>query len=279
METLINGGLRELLPDTRDLKVGSLFSLPSLEELPESFVIGLPTVVNQRDSDFCAAASSCAVRELQEGTPLLYEWVFAVAKMLDGDINGFGTDLRTVCKVHQKYGAPERTDCDLSLENHDANFLRRIENWPNDLFEKAIKHQASSYFSVQGQYDGYDNIRATMWKFRNEKCGVLFGVMWGWALSQIVMETPTQGSGHALAQIGWTPKGMYIQNSYGVEAGESGRHYFSREVINSFVDKFGCFMFHDMPVETAKELMSKGIKYDEFSLTKLWITIKRLLNN
>lgn len=275
MNNQVPNGLKELPKDDRDFKIGAIVDLPPLSELPDTFVIGLPVVKNQKDSDFCAAFASCALSELQEEVELCPEWVFAKAKELDGDVEGFGTDLRTICKVHCKWGAPEVIDCPYSLKTgQSVDFLRRIENYPKELETKAGTHKKGSYFSVEAvDSDAFDTIRRTIWKFRNEKCGVVFGVLWSWALSQVDMFEPGQGGGHALAQIGWTTFSpseeggalpfMYIQNSYGPEAGLQGRHYFSREVINAFALKFGVFLFHDMPSETAKHYMDNGIKLSD----------------
>jgi len=276
----------KLLPktrDERDFSVGAVFELPKLEELPTSFTIGLPTVVNQTsplnpDTDFCASTASCAVSELQEGVQLGYEWVFAVAKWLQGgDPDAFGLELRDICKAHVKYGAIEREDSPMTMETNSMRYMRRLENWPEDLFEKAEKHKKGSYFSVTGNYDSYDNIRATMWKFRDERCGILFGVIWGWSLSQVeIKDFVDRGYGHALAGIGWNEKGLFVQNSMGKEAGENGRHYFSREVINHFVDVYGAYMFHDMPKEQAQYYVDSGEKYQENVIIRILKFIRNL---
>jgi len=265
-EQKIIGGLRELPKDDRDLKLGAIYSLPKLEELPDNFIIGFPKVKDQKDSDFCAAFASCSASELQEDdTELCPEWTFAVAKYLSGENpDTFGLDLRTAMKAHQKFGALEKKDSPFSLENKPQSFLRNINNWPDELYKKAIKHKKESFFYVTGPYDNYDNIRASMWKFRNEKRAVVFGVIFSWSLSQVFMDTyQNKGGGHALCNIGFTPKCLYIQNSYGESAGEAGRHYFSREVINRFVDLYGAFMFIDMPKEDARYMIENGIKIND----------------
>lgn len=261
-------GLQPKGDDTRDFKLGNIINLPKLTDLPPELVIGLPEVVDQQNTDFCAAASSGVVREIQEGVPLSYEWLFAAAKSMAGqDINSYGLNLRDVCKAHVTFGCIERSEAPYSLETNSPDFLRNIKNWPPELFIKAQKHKAGSFFAVTGPYDHYDNLRATMYYFRNEKCGVVFGVVWSWLLTQVDITTVSQnGSGHALAQVGYTPEGIYVQNSVGVNAGKDGRHYFSREVINAFVDVYGAFMFHDMPKDTAKWYHDNEIK-----LTDSWV--------
>lgn len=280
----VTGGLIELPKDARDFSVGAVFDLPPLSELPSTFIVGAPTVKNQQGSDFCAAESSCSLSEIHEEVELCPEWVFAVAKDMDGQVDGFGTDLRTICKVHTKYGAIEAKDAPYSLEKGSGvDFLRRLDNWPTKLFTKALVHKKGSYFAVtDSDTDDFDTIRRTMWKFRNEKCGVLFGVRWSWSLSDVYMKTIGNGTGHALAMLGWTTQAdgevyMYIQNSYGPEAGLGGRHYFSRDVINAFSDRFGCYVLLDMPKEKAQYLVDTGTKQGDNWLVSLFKAIKNFL--
>ncbi len=285
MENKIPNGLKKLPKDDRDFKLGAIFDLPPLSDLPENFVVGLPTVKDQKDTDFCAAFSSCTISELQEEVELCPEWSFAVGKMIENDVESFGLDIRTICQAHTKYGAIEVKDAPYSLEKgQTSDFLRRIENWPEDLFGKATAHKKGSYFSVEAaDTDRFDTIRRTMYKFQNEKCGVIFGVMWSWALAQTYILESGTGSGHALAQIGWERVGeesglidrpfpimMYIQNSYTTAAGKGGRHYFSREVINAFVDDFGAFMFHPLSKDTVQHMIDHGIKASDNWLQQLW---------
>lgn len=275
---MIKGGIKPKTKDERDFKLGSVTTLPDLSELPEEFVIALPPVVDQRDTDFCAAAASCLLSSLQEGVELGYEWLFAVAKMIEGggsydhekdelvtgsDPDTFGLELRTACKAHVKYGCIERKDSPFSVKTEDQSFLRRIENWPKELFSKALPHKKGSFFSVEGQYDAYDDIRATMWKFRGKKVGTLFGVMWSWALSQVYIKDTGDGFGHALGSIGFTAKGLYVQNSAGPGAGEGGRHYFSREVINEFVSYYGAYCLLDIPREKVEDMIENNIKIED----------------
>jgi len=263
--------------------IDECFDLPPLSELKESYFVELRPVKIQKDTDFCGAFASCLVSEFQEGVELSPEWTFAATKKLfNEDPDSFGLDLQQVCHTHIKVGAVEKKDAPYSLENKDASFLRRIENWP-DLYDKAAIHKKGSYWRIRAtDSDDFDTLKRTLWKFKNEKCGVLFGVSWCWPLSQVKMETLCpNGGGHALAGIGWTPDGIYVQNSYGKEAGMNGRHFFSREIINASSDKYGMFCFHDLPAEQAKHLMENGAKYDDNwfiqLLKSLWRFVKDIL--
>lgn len=272
------GGLKEKIEDPNIFKVGAVFDLPALSELPEEFTISLPRVLDQGDTDFCTAAASGILTEAHEGVELAWPWVFAVGKLLEGEgPDTFGLQLQTVCKVLCKFGIPEVADLPPGFLNQSPEILRRIENWDPELYNKALKHQQGSYISVEGVFDTFDDIRATIWKFRNDKSGVMLGVMWSWALSQVIMEVDGQGQfGHAMVNVGWRVRDgktyLYIQGSSGESAGENGRHYFSREVINNNVKKFGAYLIHDLKKEDVEQIIRdrQGL---QLSLLK-WILLK-----
>lgn len=276
----INHGLKPKTHDSRDYKLGIVFKLPALSELPSSLTIGLPEVRNQRESDFCAAFASSSCSTIQEFAELCPEWIFAATKGMLNDVTSYGLELRDVCKGHALFGCIERAESPFSVDNKPVDFLRNIKNWPPDLFQKALKHKKGSYFSVEdvsNGYDHYDNIRRAMYYFRNENCALIFGTLWGWDIAQQVMTSPCQqGSGHALLGIGYDIQGIYVQNSYGTEnVGLCGRHYFSREVVNASVEMYGAYMFHDMTKEDAQYFTVNNMK-----VTDNWFVqiVKIILN-
>ena len=254
-------GLNPLPKDKRDLKLGQLIQLPKLSELPHSYRAPALGIDDQFDSDFCAASASCKISEYQEGEPLSFEWQFAVAKaLLGGDPDSFGIDLRTAMKSHVKVGALARKDAPYSLANQSVAFLRRIENWPENLKDLAIVHRKKAFASIVGPYDHYDNLRATIWYYRNEKKLPLIGTIWNWPMEQMMMDEPIEtGFGHALYAAGWTTDGhLIIPNSYGPNAGDKGVHYFSRKVINRYVDIYGAYTFLDMEPAEVKKLVEQA---------------------
>lgn len=261
----MNYGLKPKTQDERDFKLGSVYDLPSLKSLPRKFLLPKVKIKNQRQSDFCAAFASCTISELQEGVELAPEWLFAVAKSIEGgDPDSFGLELRSVCKAHQKHGCIEAKDSPYSLENKPASFLRRIENWP-DLYDKAIVHKKGSYFDVKGPYDSFDDIRASIFKF---KSGVLIGVVWSWDKSKAYIdEASDEGEGHALAvALGWDGDYLVVQNSWGKDTGKDGYHYIHRNVINKFVGMYGAYMFSDISKEEAEDYIKHGTKADKIKL-------------
>ena len=269
----IGGGLKPTPKDARDFKLGQIIKWPKLEELPENFALEPISVKNQGDTDYCTAFATCGMSELQEGVELSPEWSFAVSKQISGDPESYGQDIRTALKVHTKYGAVEKSEAPYSVENDEDAKIRYINNWPQELFEKAGKHQKQSYFKIEGWpkgWDAFDAIRTAIWLFRDLKRAVAFGVLWSWQLSNVFLEdySPT-GCGHCVYLRGWNKHiefdnyYLLLQNSYGKEAGGSGTHLISRNVVNDMAEKFGAYMFIDIPPEIAKQ--------------KVWSPFRRLL--
>ena len=257
MEHLIkNNGLKVLPKDRRDLKLGAIIKLPELSELPDEFILGLLPVENQAGNiagdDLCSAFGSTLISEFQEGVELSPEWSFAASKELSGDVEGFGQDMRTAMKVHQKYGAVEKSEAVI------PDKPRYFKNWDNALIEKAKKHKKEAYVSVEGQYDFFDDIRASIWHYRSGKRAVALGVVWSWDLiDKILSLISNVGYGHFVVAVGWKKINgityIVIQNSYGEGAGENGRHYISREVVNFFAERYGAMMFLDENPEKLKQ--------------------------
>src|SRR3990167_3688947 len=171
----ITKGLRPTHKDDRDYKLGALFQLPELSELPADFVLEGHTIKNQQDSDFCSGFAVTGMSELQEGVLLSPEYQFALSKTLSGDTEEWGQDARTAMKTAVKLGSLEKSKTSYSLESKDVSFLRDIKNWPNYL-EEAKRHQKSVYLKVEGKYDAFDDIRASIYKWRDEKRAVALGL-------------------------------------------------------------------------------------------------------
>ena len=257
------GGLRLLPKDERDFQLGNIVKLPKLEDLPESYLVETLGVNKQDSSDFCAAFATCTASETQEGIELEPTYTFALSKELSGDPDDWGQDLRTMCKSHTKIGAIEKKDSPYNLSNKDTDFLRRIENWPPELKNKAAIHRKQSYFKITGPYSHFDNIRASLFYY---KTPIVIGVIWSWPLEDVFMEDfKEEGFGHAVTVCGWIKVEektyLIIQNSYGASVGRQGFHYFSRKIIDAMIDKFGAFCFIDLPRETAETMNKWKIKW------------------
>lgn len=278
----IKGGLLPLKHDTtKDFKVGAILNLPKLSELPDKFELEGVEIGNQLGSDYCSQFALCGASMLQEGVQLSPEWAFAVSKEMSGDADAFGQDIHTAIRVHTKVGVIEKKEAPYSLENKPDSFLRNIKNWP-DLKHKAEIHKKKTYISISGQYDSFDNARATLWKFRDEKRAIAFGVIFSWNLKEKILKGYlNEGYGHALLCVGWEKIDgqtyLKVANSYGKEAGEQGFHYMSRETFNHFINQYGAYMLVDIPRKEIEETIKRGVKLDDPILKRLWATIITLI--
>ena len=254
-------GLRPLPHDKRDFQLGQFTVLPELSELPESFELTTPFPVKyQGDTDYCSAYASCGVSELQENVELAPVYSFAVSKDISGDPSEWGQNLRDACKSHLRGALPQKY-----FEPTDRP--RYLDSYPTDYAIMAEKHRKKSYFSVTGPYDSFDNVRATIWKYREEKRAVLLGVIFSWKLEDYILTNPQpQGFGHAMYITGWDKDGLIVVNSYGEKAGKNGKHRIPRGTANSFIPRFGAFSFLDIDPDTAKTLLSRR----EWILASLW---------
>lgn len=264
MATNLRQGLRETPEDLRDFQLGAITRLPHPTELPAEFILEPLGVKDQLDSDFCSAFAYALASEIQEGVELSPEYSFALSKELSGDPEEWGQNLRDAGMAHVKCGALEKKDAPYTVQNKPVGFLRYLSNWPGELKEKTAHRAKKALFKITGPYDAYDNIRASMWKFRNEKRAVVTGLIWGWSVRQFLLDgVPSNGFGHAVCLIGWNASGLVLQNSAGKSAGVDGKHIISRVTVNHFVAKYGAYMFVDLTPEEAKYYLDNGIKLED----------------
>ena len=248
-----NYGLLPLEKDKRDFSLGAAFVYPKLEELPENFEHTPFKIKNQFSSDFCSSFASSSASELQEGIELSPEFAFAMSKKLSGNVSAWGQNLRDAMSAHVKIGCIEQKDAPFAVTNKPDTFLRDPANWPETLDDEALVHAKSSYMDCKGPFDAFDNLRAAIWMFRDEKCCPVIGLEWGWGTGEPYIKTISGGFGHAIVCIGWRTIGnetyLTIQNSWGDQVGDHGKFYLSRDVINNYIPKYGAMMFVDMTKE------------------------------
>ena len=286
MDEIIEGernfGLKPTPPDERDFKLGAILKLPKPETLPVEFIFDVPKVENQYNTDFCTAFATGYMSEIQEGIDIEPAWTFAMSKVISDDVAEWGQDIRTAMKTHIKYGALNRENSPLTLDEKNGDILREIDNWPDNIefwVEKAKPYKKKSFFKITGHYDHFDNIRASIYEFRDLKRAVGLGVDWAWNLYEpMIPDLVTNGTGHMICVVGWKTVDnepyLVIQNSYGKEVGDEGKHYFPRRVINTMVEKYGAYMFIDLPKEQAKYYLDNGILLTDNWVTGLWKALR-----
>ena len=272
----MKGGLKPLARSEADLKLGAFFSQPKLGELPREYIIPAFNYYhpkNQGDTDFCSAFATTTAMEATEGVTLSPEWFFAASKFLTDDPDEWGQDLRAAGNCAVKMGALEQDEAPYSLSTNSADFLRRFANWGDTTkqMNKAIFHKQKSYSFTKGGFDGFDNLRAWIWKFRQP---VVMGVEWGWPPDRQYITEQVEGYGHAIVAVGWTVRDskefLVIQNSWGMN-GDEGKFYMSKDVVNGNVSRYGAIMFTDLSVEEARYYQENGLSAERNWLLNLII--------
>ena len=267
-------GLRPLVEDKRDFELGRFMKLPDLSELPETFELEGSIIKNQGGTDFCSSYASTGMSELQEGVELNPDYSFAISKKISGNPESWGQNMRDAMKAHAEFGALEQIDYDTELSNDDKRYINK---YPHKYYELAEKHLKKSYVKPKGQYDAYDNIRASIWHFRAQRQAVAIGVVFSWSLNQYILSgTQDSGFGHMMYVNGWDSDGLIITNSYGINTGKDGKHRMTRETINHFVSRYGAFMLIDMPPREVKDQIERADWFRASWWTKLVILFKRL---
>ena len=255
MNNQMQGGLQPLPKDKRDFGLG-IFKLPKLDILPKTFEHQILGIKNQGQTDFCSAYTTSLLSELQECEELFAPYSFALSKKLSGNPDDWGQNMRYAFKAHVKYGAIATKEVSDSVKARDSLSLRHFNTYPGDYADLAKKHLKKSYFKVTGRYDYFDNIRAAIWYFREEKQGVGIGLSFDWSPKQYVLDTiEEKGYGHMMAATGWTKQGLIVSNSYGLEAGIKGKHIITRKVINHYAKTYGTMMMVDMDPEEVKKII------------------------
>lgn len=307
METFREYYLKEKTEDKRDYSHTAVFGAAKVDELPQGdFFIGDPMEIKNQDinylSDFCAAYAAAAAAEDHERTLLVPEYTFAKAKQLKAKdvgavteeaiqevIQEFGLELRDICMAGCKYGFLEREHdffhCNTE-ERPERNTVADWRKWPEDLDMLAWEHAQNSFFSIDGPYDTFDNLRNAMWKHKGESCSIVTGMGWrqSWVdapkgmINKDTYSPDERSSGHAFKIFGqieldnkFGEKELYLvaQLSDGPQNGDKGLYYFSREVVNAEA-KYGAYMFNDMPREKAKFNADFQINISDSIWKKAW---------
>jgi len=285
----IFGGLKPPTEDERDLKLGAIVKLPPLNEIPDEFTVAeVSRIKDQGESDLCSAFAGTYASEVQEDVELSPEYQFAVTKEISGNILEWGANIRDMLKSLCEGSLEARLvpeGLKLNPDGSNRDFIADIKNWPTTFSVESKKHKKKSYFSVTGPYDSFDNLRATMWKFRAERRVVITGAVWkhAWTVAPdaIIPKEPYDGGfGHAFIfnKVRMVNGELMIVAtlSNGLDFGDSGRYYFSREVVNKYFP-YGFYTLLDMSQEEARELMLHNWDIKYLWLAKVVLYIKKLL--
>lgn len=264
-------GLKPRIKDTRDFNLGAIFVVPN-DVVDEYFNVpfSLKNQVADGNDDYCASCAGAGAMEEKEQAELFYPFLFAAAKFESGtNPDDWGLQIRDIGKAAVKWGIPEVKDVPDEIKNLSPDKRRRFENYPESVRQVALKHKQKSYFFIDGA-DPYNMARAAIWKFKNEKRHIVFGVEFGWPIEEEKLTGTPSGYGHAMWQNGWNLNGVYAVNSAGKNAGKNGVHQISKDTFNFYAKQYGLLMFVDMDKEDAKYLLENGIKLEDNWVVSFW---------
>lgn len=286
----IGGGLNRTPEDARDFKYGAFFRLPAISELPRNYrVENSFGFKDQQDTDFCTGYAGTYASEIQEEEELSPEYQFAKTKQVAGEYESWGADLRQMLKSLTLFGSLPKlfVPKDLRYDGTNRNIIANWENWPKHLDETAYAYRKQSYFKVTGQYDLFDDIRATLWNERAEKRIAITGALWRyeWTVAPggyIPKEelSTNDAFGHAFVFEGWEEREEDIwligHLSNGTDIGDSGHFYFSREVVNRECGFAGVYTIKDIPPEVVKQAQKIGIE-NWYWILRWWFALRKMI--
>lgn len=255
-------GLHKLEHDERDFNLGGVYGFIDILEVPnEDFDVSnlfSGTIKDQGyESDLCTAYTTTSVSEDQEWIELSPEFQFFVTKLLSGNPEEWGANLRTACNSLVKYGSLP-VEAYSNMTGKSREFILNSKNWDDNAFFNASFYKKGSFFTVKGRYDTFDNIRCALWQHKKDRSTIATGALWrnDWIYAEngiIPSVYGEEGFGHAFKLRGQKiingEPYIVAQLSNGDKVGDKGLFYFSRDVVNKEIGPYGLFMFKDISKE------------------------------
>lgn len=269
-------GLKEKTHDERDIHTGALFKPVSETLLPDAFELEIPSswILTQAFDD-CAGHASSLASSYQEGLRLDPKFTWMMARHIKGLTEAdYGIELRDMMDTHVKIGAIALTD---SPFNEYDDRWKDITNWDVDsMLSKSVYYKKGSYVSITPMIgmDMYDTIRYHLYL---NKTPIVIGLRWAYGLSADMPTWIDGGDGHAVVISGWKKDSFMLQkiereiinNSWGISAGQQGKFYVCRDIINRETPRFGAMFFIDEDPDKLREYIAQGIKIDDISLNNI----------
>lgn len=239
-------------------------SIKNIDKIRSGQVITIPAreikILNQLDLDFCTGFTTAELQKAIFAGDVDPFYQFAKIKQIRGEYKSWGANLRDACMSVIKYGSLPAMFAPYTYSTGGVNdktrdFLANWANYPMALDEKASKNKDLGFFTVDGSYDVFDNIRSTLYMHRHERRAVTIGLFWHneWTeapngIIPSTMPIANYGGGHDMAIIGQkTINGviyLVFQQSWGATAGDRGFYYFPRNIVNqTALLGYGAFTF------------------------------------
>lgn len=257
------GGLIQQKRDGTEFKLGSVFNLPDLKDLPKEFQFKPLEIKNQERDDGCVGCAVSSASELQENRIQDEHFSYLAGKEVSPTKDAWGLTLKEGLKGAVEFGTLDKDIVD-SMKLKPVDF-RDLDDFPSTCRLDALNNKKKSYFEVVDDkgHDVFDDIRRSIYYFRDKRQGVVFGLTWGYNLKDNVLkDIKDKGYGHCMLAIGFKDNYLIVQQSAGKEAGDNGIILVHRDVINHEVPLYGgAFMLIDMTREEAEKYINEGKKY------------------
>lgn len=217
-------------------------------------------ILNQLDLDFCTAFTTVELQKLIFGADVDPFYQMAKIKQVRGEYTQYGANLRDAAQSVIKYGSLDMRQAPYSHDSGLPNdktrdFLANWLNYPVALDASSSKERDVGFFTVDGTYDMFDNIRSTLWMHQQERRAVSFGLFWHEEWTEVpngmipsVMPATANGGGHDMAVVGQKMINgtlyLVFQQSWGPNAGDKGFYYFPRTIVNQLAQAgYGAYTF------------------------------------
>ena len=192
----------------------------------DNFIVSKPLEIkNQKLTDFCLACVISSMAEQYVGEPCEESYLFAAGKKVSGEpLLKAGVSPRNLIAAVIEYGVLPKRRSPYSLETHDRNFLADWKNW-EDLKYRSIKPFKSSF-----RVRGFDKVIETM---KSHNTTLLCGLYWQHFFNKGILidhngEETNNLAPHEVRIIGVSNDQLVVQNSKGLESGENGIWYMTR---------------------------------------------------
>lgn len=264
-------GLKKLPKDKRDFSLKKHFG--SILNFPLELLDGFEPleIKDQGGSDFCADCGIAECAEPHEG--IIFDEVYSAmcVRRLQGNPPTFdGSDLRTAMRAGTKYGFLPKKDAPYKIDDpRGYQFICNPDNWDLPKYDAlAAPYKQESFFEVDGPYDLFDNIRSTLYRFKDKNDFILTGLDWhnSWTglKDGMIPRTINKNeftSAHAFVFTnkyklfpGETDPRIRAQLSNGTYFGGIGGYFwFPREVVNQLCT-YGNYVYKDINPSDVKSL-------------------------
>lgn len=206
---MINYGLLPSPEDLNDILTSEIS--PPIVRYPSEVLPPFDlSILNQNGYPACVGYSCAAIKqynELRENVNKTFDglWIYKECKKIDGIPDVEGTFFRSGMKVLQKIGAKPIDSSD--PEPYRIGSYAQVDDISFEGFKKSIFLYGTVLVGFKGSNKG--------WSTENIKAPKSDEKIWG----------------HAVALTGYTKDRLIIQNSWGVERGDKGFFYASRDYL------------------------------------------------